>query len=76
MNAANAHTVSIGALSPSYVVIAHRAFFAAVVNVGCIFSTFANERYSRTLFTINLSLVQHRDELLTERDHLRSVRSA
>jgi hypothetical protein len=48
-------------------------FFELVVYASCLFSTFANERYSRTLFTIHNTLSQQRDALLTERDRLRWV---
>ncbi len=74
-NVANNHTKAYTsrAVSSSHFAMFF-VFFAVVVYAGCIFSTFANERYSRSLFTIHLSLSKQRDSLLTERDHLRCAR--
>ncbi len=47
--------------------------FIVVVYASCIYSTFENERFSRSLFTINGALSEQRDALVTERDRVRWV---
>lgn len=48
--------------------------FSLVVYTSCIMASLSNERYSRSLFTIQCALSQQRDALLTERDTQRFVK--